>query len=36
MDFVTVDFETANSSRSSACSIGIVEVAQGKIVFEQE
>lgn len=36
MDFVTVDFETANSSRSSACSIGIVEVSQGKIVFEQE
>lgn len=36
MDFVTVDFETANSSRSSACSIGIVEVSQGQIVFEQE
>lgn len=36
MDFVTVDFETANSSRSSACSIGIVEVSQGKIAFEQE
>lgn len=34
MNFVTIDFETANSSRNSACSIGIVEVADGQIVSE--
>lgn len=36
MDFVTIDFETANSSRSSACSLGIVEVQDGQIIAEQE
>ncbi|WP_341282433.1 3'-5' exonuclease [Paenibacillus sp. FSL H8-0537] len=35
MDFVAIDFETANSNRSSACAVGIVEVQGGKIVFEQ-
>lgn len=35
MDFVAIDFETANSSRSSACAVGIVEVTNGKIIFEQ-
>lgn len=32
MDFVAIDFETANGKRSSACSIGIVEVKSGKVV----
>ncbi|PWW06273.1 DNA polymerase III epsilon subunit family exonuclease [Paenibacillus cellulosilyticus] len=32
MDFIAIDFETANSNRSSACSIGLVEVQGGKIV----
>lgn len=31
MDFVAIDFETANSVRSSVCSIGIVKVKNGKI-----
>nr|WP_269430587.1 MULTISPECIES: 3'-5' exonuclease [Paenibacillus] len=35
MDFVTIDFETANSSRSSACSIGIVEISGGEITDER-
>jgi DNA polymerase-3 subunit epsilon len=32
MNFVAIDFETANHSRDSACSIGLVKVAGGKIV----
>lgn len=32
MDFIAIDFETANSNRSSACSIGLVEVRSGEIV----
>lgn len=32
MDFVAIDFETANYSRTSACSIGLVVVESGKIV----
>jgi len=32
MNFVAIDFETANEKRTSACSIGIVEVEDGKIV----
>ena len=32
MDFVAIDFETANSDRSSACAVGIVEV-QGEKSF---
>lgn len=31
-DFVAIDFETANGSRSSVCSVGIVIVRHGKIV----
>ncbi len=32
MDFVAIDFETANYKRNSACSIGMVSVKNGKIV----
>lgn len=31
MNFVTIDFEAANSNRASACSIGLVKVIDGKI-----
>ncbi|MFJ8066952.1 exonuclease domain-containing protein [Psychrobacillus sp. NPDC096426] len=34
MDFVAIDFETANSVRSSVCSIGIVKVKNGIIQEE--
>lgn len=34
MNFVAIDFETANSVRSSVCSIGIVKVKNGKIQEE--
>jgi len=34
MDFVTLDFETANASRASVCSVGIVAFKDGKIVNE--
>jgi len=34
MNFVSIDFETANSSRSSICSVGIVEYNGGEIVKE--
>lgn len=34
IDFVAVDFETANSFRGSPCSIGLVVVRGGKIVEE--
>ena len=29
MDFIAIDFETANEKRSSPCSIGIVVVKDG-------
>lgn len=32
MDFVAIDFETANEERSSACALGLVEVRGGEIV----
>lgn len=32
MKFTAIDFETANSSRGSACSIGLVKVENGQIV----
>lgn len=32
MDFIALDFETANEKRSSPCSIGIVVVKNGKVV----
>lgn len=31
-DFAAIDFETANSERSSVCSVGIVIVRNGEIV----
>ncbi|MGN1264367.1 MAG: 3'-5' exonuclease [Muribaculaceae bacterium] len=31
-DFAAIDFETANSSRSSVCSVGLVVVRNGEIV----
>ncbi len=34
MDFVALDFETANSSRSSVCSVGLVVVKNGDIQEE--
>ena len=36
MNFTVIDFETANSKRASACSIGIVKVVDGKIVEKKE
>lgn len=32
MDFVTIDFETANEKRASACSFGLAIVSDGKVV----
>ncbi|MDW0111586.1 exonuclease domain-containing protein [Sporosarcina saromensis] len=32
MNFVTIDFETANSSRASICSIGLAKYENGKLV----
>lgn len=32
MDFIAIDFETANEKRNSPCSIGLVVVKEGKIV----
>jgi DNA polymerase-3 subunit epsilon len=34
LNFIALDFETANSSRLSACSIGLVKVKNGKIIDE--
>jgi DNA polymerase-3 subunit epsilon len=34
MDFTAIDFETANSSRSSACALGLVEVKAGQIIAQ--
>ena len=31
MKFIAIDFETANSSRNSACEIGLVKVEDFKI-----
>ena len=31
-NFAAIDFETANSCRSSVCSVGIVIVREGEIV----
>ena len=33
--FVAIDFETANNSRASACSVGLVTVESGQITSEQ-
>lgn len=35
MKYVTIDFETANSSLTSACSVGIVICNNGKIIAEK-
>ncbi|MBE9915564.1 3'-5' exonuclease [Paenibacillus donghaensis] len=35
MDFIAIDFETANANRSSACSLGLVEVKDGAVVSER-
>lgn len=32
LDFTAIDFETANSSRASACSVGLVKVRDGRVV----
>lgn len=32
MDFTAIDFETANSSPASACSVGLVKVRDGRVV----
>jgi DNA polymerase-3 subunit epsilon len=34
MNFVAIDFETATSSRNSACSVGIITVKSGVIIDE--
>lgn len=34
MEYVAIDFQTANESRASACSIGLVTVKDGEIVDE--
>lgn len=36
MDFTAIDFETANSSRSSACALGLVQVRAGIITAEHD
>ena len=35
IDYVAIDFETANSNPTSACSIGLVGVKNDKMVFEE-
>ena len=35
MEYVAIDFETANGNLTSACSIGIVGADKGKIVYEK-
>lgn len=35
MDFISIDFETANEKRTSACSMGITKVVNNKIVEEK-
>lgn len=32
LDFTAIDFETANSSNASACSVGLVKVRDGEVV----
>ncbi|HEY4267353.1 MAG TPA: exonuclease domain-containing protein [Galbitalea sp.] len=34
LDFTAIDFETANSSSASACSVGLVKVRDGNVVDE--
>ena len=35
MNFIAIDFETANSNRNSACEIGLVKVVNSKIIEEK-
>ena len=35
LSFTAIDFETANGSPASACSVGLVKVADGRVVDEQ-
>ena len=35
MDYIAIDFETANSNKDSACAIGIVGVENDKVAFEK-
>lgn len=35
LDFVAIDFETANSFRGSACAVGLVRVSNGEVVDRQ-
>lgn len=32
LDFTAIDFETANGSRASACSVGLVKVRDGRVI----
>jgi len=34
LDFIALDFETANSYRGSPCALGLVRVRDGKVVEE--
>ena len=36
MDFIAIDFETANEERSSACALGIAVVRKGRIVERKQ
>lgn len=36
MKYIVIDFETANSKRASACSVGIVKIDNGKIVLKKD
>lgn len=36
LDFTAIDFETANSSSASACSVGLVKVRDGRVVDRAE
>jgi DNA polymerase III epsilon subunit-like protein len=36
LDFTAIDFETANSNRGSACSVGLVKVRDGCVVDQAE
>ena len=35
LNFTAIDFETANSSGASACSVGLVKVSEGRVVDKQ-
>lgn len=34
LDFIAIDFETANRNRASACAVGLVKIVDGQIVDE--